>query len=85
MSLLLAICITRSNWLLLFVGIGLLAEAGRARASGTAILFYRVVTRSEHGYQYWLAIWIGAILGVGCLIGFVFTLFNPQYLPDSSR
>ena len=77
--------ITRRNWVLLLMGVFLVLASIRGLSTGTVTLFVRDVTRAKDGYLYWFAISMGLVCGVGSLGLFIITLFDPQYLPASSR
>jgi len=85
MLLVLAVGITREGWTLLLISVFLLLMTLRGIGTGTATLFFRDVTRSEDGYLYWIAIGMGLVVGTACLVSFIVTLFDPQYLPGRSR
>lgn len=56
------------NWILLLVGAYLLIEGLRGLATGSTLLFYRTVKRSEDGYLYWFAVGTGVIVGGACVV-----------------
>ena len=84
-SIVLTTGITRSNWVLLLIGVFLVLASIRGLSTGNVTLFVRDVTRAKDGYLYWFAISMGLVCGVASLGLFIITVFNPQYLPDSSR
>ena len=56
------------NWIVLLAAVALLIEALRGLVTGSTILFYRTVTRSEDGFLYWTAIWSGVVVGIAALL-----------------
>ncbi len=56
------------DWIVLLAAAALLFNAIRGLATGSAILFYRTVTRSEDGFLYWSAVLGSAILGVAAAL-----------------
>lgn len=67
----LAARLTRDNWVVLLLGVYLLFESLRDLGTGSAVLFFRTVKRSEDGYLYWWAIGMELTLGVAGLVLFV--------------
>jgi uncharacterized membrane-anchored protein len=59
------------NWATLLAAAVLLFNAIVGVTSGRALLVYRVVTRSEDGYLYWIAVVASGALGVGGLLTIV--------------
>lgn len=71
--------INRGDFLLLLVGISLLAGAARGISTGSATLLYRTVTRSEDVYLYWSTISIELILGTGSSTLFILAFSDPRH------
>lgn len=58
------------EWILLLGAAVLLFDAVKGLATGSAILFYRTVKRSEDGYLFWWAVVMSVILGTASLVLF---------------
>ena len=59
------------DWIVLLAVAALLFNALRGLATGSAILFYRTVNRSEDGFLYWSAVWGSAVLGIATALAVV--------------
>lgn len=66
----------RDDWVLLVVGVGLVAFSMRGLVTGKTVLFYSEVRRSEPGSNYWLAICLGFVLGIAALAILFWRLFT---------
>lgn len=63
--------LTGNHWFLLLAGAFCLFYVWRGFVTGSTLLVYRTVTRSEDGYLYWWAIAMKAAAGAACVLGSV--------------
>lgn len=59
------------NWIVLFAAGALLFNAANGVATGSAIMFYRTVRRSEDPGLYWFAVVLSVVLGLGGILTLV--------------
>ena len=61
-----------NNWIVLLAAVALLFNTVRGLTTGSAILFFRTVRRSEDGYLYWLAVWGSAVVSIAAVLAVIF-------------
>ncbi len=70
-----AISANRNDWTVLFVAAFVLCYALRSLATGSTILIYRTVKRSEDGLLYW----IGVLMALTASIAVIVMVFTDWY------